>query len=194
MTDLSIPTDDAATLLKLTRSTWSGMKQRCLNPKATGYQNYGGRGIVVCERWLTFAPFLADMGPKPAREYTIERDDVNGGYEPGNCRWVTRHAQYWNKTNTVRLPYRGLVWSLAHLCDVLDINHGTMWNRMNRAIPVEMALNMPRTYRSTPIMDRIIPPPVGRIAPKERLTLLDPAMSIADLVDDLPALDSHALY
>jgi hypothetical protein len=73
------------------------MKRRCLNPKATQYAYYGGRGIMVCNRWRdSFETFLADMGQKPSNGHSIDRIDVNGHYEPGNCRWATRLQQVRN--------------------------------------------------------------------------------------------------
>ena len=75
---------------------WRNMLTRCEYPNAVGYENYGGRGIVVCERWHDFAVFLADMGEKPAG-LSIDRIDVNGNYEPGNCRWTTDDVQQRNK-------------------------------------------------------------------------------------------------
>jgi hypothetical protein len=75
------------------------MKQRCLNPKATGYKHYGGRGIRVCKRWQGpkgFVNFLADMGPRPCGK-TLDRKNVNGNYEPRNCRWATDALQSQNQ-------------------------------------------------------------------------------------------------
>jgi hypothetical protein len=72
------------------------MIQRTTNPNNTDWESYGGRGITVCERWREFAAFLIDMGERP-RGKTLDRIDVNGGYEPGNCRWATLSEQQKNK-------------------------------------------------------------------------------------------------
>lgn len=80
---------------------WQTMVQRCTKPKALGFANYGGRGITVCERWMTFENFLADMGERP-KGMTLERRDNDGNYEPGNVRWATMKEQAHN-TRTTRL-------------------------------------------------------------------------------------------
>lgn len=76
---------------------WSGMIQRCTNPNAPGYENYGGRGIKVCKRWIEFANFLADMGGKPSPQHSLDRKNNDGDYELNNCRWATRLEQARNK-------------------------------------------------------------------------------------------------
>lgn len=77
---------------------WAGMKQRCLNPRNAGYANYGGRGIRICRRWReSFTAFYEDMGPRPSAEYSIDRLDNDGDYEPGNCIWATHAEQILNQ-------------------------------------------------------------------------------------------------
>ena len=86
---------------------WAGMKQRCSNPKSANWFDYGGRGITVCERWLKFDNFYADMGPRPNDEHSLERRDGDAGYEPSNCVWATADVQARNKRNTRWITYKG---------------------------------------------------------------------------------------
>lgn len=77
------------------------MNQRCYDPNSIGFKHYGGRGIVVCDQWKgSFLTFYADMGKRPDG-MSLDRIDVNGNYEPGNCRWATQKQQVLNRRNTI---------------------------------------------------------------------------------------------
>jgi hypothetical protein len=76
--------------------SWVSMKQRCFNPRNPAYENYGGRGIIICEEWLCFEAYFADTGTRPP-ECSLDRIDNDGNYEPGNVRWATRQQQRQNQ-------------------------------------------------------------------------------------------------
>lgn len=105
---------------------WTGMHTRCYNPKNKAFADYGGRGIAICERWReSFAAFLADMGPRPSATHSIERNNVNGNYDPGNCRWATRVEQARNKRNNVKVVIDGIEKTLAEWCRVYRVRPAT---------------------------------------------------------------------
>jgi len=85
-----------------TYHSWNAMRQRCSNEKREDYVHYGGRGITVHHSWSSFANFLADMGERP-KDTTLDRINVDGNYEPGNCRWATKLEQANNKRNTKKV-------------------------------------------------------------------------------------------
>jgi hypothetical protein len=123
---------------------WSAMRQRC-NDKDD--PDYGGRGISVCDRWISFEAFLEDMGECPAG-LTIERKDTNGNYEPGNCRWATREDQARNRRDTVHLTLDGVTRPLAEWADLLGIKPNTILMRLRRGCSHEDSLTVGRLPRS----------------------------------------------
>src|SRR5574343_984871 len=90
------------------RQAWRDMKRRCLCPTFKQWKDYGGRGITVCDRWLVYGNFIADMGPRPEGG-TLERKDNNGHYEPGNCFWATRSQQANNRRDCRYVEIGGVV-------------------------------------------------------------------------------------
>jgi len=111
---------------------WVNMKHRCQNPDADCYANYGGRGISVCARWMdSFEAFVADMGPRP-RGGSIDRIDVNGNYEPANCRWASSLEQGRNKRNTRYVEVDGVRGKLPEMAERLGITYSALKNRAAR--------------------------------------------------------------
>lgn len=112
-------------------ATWLRMIRRCTISSTPGYENYGGRGISVHPRWMSFDNFYADMGDKPAREYSIDRIDNNGNYEPGNCRWATPSQQCRNTRRNRRLTLNGETRVVAEWAELVGLPAGRIEHRIN---------------------------------------------------------------
>lgn len=124
---------------------WAMMKQRCGNPKAANYINYGARGIKVCERWHRFSAFLEDMGPWPGPGYTLDRKDTHGDYTPENCQWADVETQQSNKTNNVKFPYKGQLLTAPQLARLAGIPTHRMAHRLKRmGLTAEQAMALPQ--------------------------------------------------
>lgn len=127
-----------------TYKSWAEMKARCYNPRCIRYPRYGGRGIVVCERWLhSFENFLADMGERP-KGMTIDRIDNNGNYEPNNCRWATYKQQANNSSNARPLTFNGETLCLSDWAKAKGFKAATIRGRLRKGWTVEQALETPR--------------------------------------------------
>jgi hypothetical protein len=103
---------------------WYRIKSRCNNPKDEKFINYGERGIRMCERWLnSHKNFIADMGYRPSLKHSIERIDVNGNYEPNNCKWATYKEQANNTTRNVFIFFEGKSFTLKQFSEKLGIGY-----------------------------------------------------------------------
>lgn len=111
--------------------TWMAMKQRCLNPEAADYPRYGGVGVTICERWLDFKNFLADMGERP-NDRTLDRVDNDGNYEPSNCRWATASEQNQNRSSTRWIEYGGRRMCLSGWAKDLSVTKGALHGMIER--------------------------------------------------------------
>jgi len=129
--------------------TWLSMKSRCNNPKQKDYKNYGARGITVCPRWnLSFSAFLEDMGEKP-KGHCIDRIDVNGNYEPKNCRWAPLSISSGeHRRDNIIIEHKGKRYeSLASACRDVGIPLTRAHYRMRKGMPIEKVLSTERLSR-----------------------------------------------
>mgnify|MGYP001577400148 CR=1 FL=1 len=123
-----------------TYTSWAQMNARCANKKSIGWHLYGGRGIKVCERWLDFSNFLADMGEKPEGK-TIDRINNDGKYEPNNCRWATRKEQALNRRSTRWLEHNGKRLSLRDWARETGVDESAIYWRLKNGWSVEKSLS-----------------------------------------------------
>lgn len=108
---------------------WGLMKARCKNKNNPRWSDYGGRGIVLCDRWEMFENFFADMGEAP-EGMSIDRIDNNGNYEPGNCRWATRKEQSRNKRTNRMVTANGKTMCVVEWSEETGINRHTIGRRL----------------------------------------------------------------
>lgn len=162
---------------------WRAMKNRCELKSVESYQNYGGRGIKVCDRWQSFESFLTDMGPRP-KGMTVERNDTDGNYEPGNCRWATRAEQSVNKRNNVHLTANGKTQTMTEWARELGVNHTAIVYRLKQGWPVERAVTEPAPER-----------PNGKLTDAQAQWAIDsyPSMSFAKIGAALGVSDTNVI-
>lgn len=123
---------------------WASMIQRCENRANPYFASYGGRGIAVCARWrASFADFLADMGRKPSVGHSLDRINVDGNYEPSNCRWATARQQARNKRNSLFATINGETKHVAEWADAVGVAPSLIANRINKGWTPERAIFEP---------------------------------------------------
>lgn len=126
-------------------TAWQLMKRRCDTPTCKQYNDYGGRGIKVCERWLhSFENFLEDMGRRPTKYHSLDKyPDNNGNYEKSNCRWATRKEQNSNKRNNILFNYNGEIITAAELSRRIGLKENTIYARIRKGWDKEKIMNTP---------------------------------------------------
>jgi hypothetical protein len=124
---------------------WRSAKKRCYCQTHKKFPRYGGRGIVMCDRWLTsFDNFLLDMGRRPSPEHSLDRwPDNDGHYEKDNCRWATAAQQNTNTSSNVVLEFQGKRQCVLHWARELGIKATLIYNRLEYGWSVERALTEP---------------------------------------------------
>lgn len=113
-------------------NSWGAMIGRCTRETHPIFKDYGGRGIMVCERWMDFDKFLLDMGNRP-KGTTLDRKDFNGNYEPGNCRWATKDTQSNNKISCVFITHNGKTMTIKQWSDITGIKYKVLHNRLRKS-------------------------------------------------------------
>lgn len=124
---------------------WSGMIERCYLKSTGSYLNYGGRGITVCKEWGEFLPFYVwSMANGYSDNLTLDRIDVNGNYEPDNCRWATSKQQGNNRRNNIRITCDGITHTESEWCEVIGTKHsGVVKRRIDSGWSVKDAVSIP---------------------------------------------------
>lgn len=124
--------------------TWQGMKDRCYKEQDCAFKYYGKNGIKICDEWQEFEPFYKwAIANGYSDDLTIDRIDVNGNYEPSNCRWATRKEQANNKTTNRHISFEGETKTLKQWSETLGISHQTISSRLKRGWSIDLALNTP---------------------------------------------------
>lgn len=128
--------------------TWVSMIERCKNTGRTWQVYHGARGIKVCDRWLVFENFLADMGHRPSPQHSIDRIDNDGDYTPDNCRWATPKQQSANTHRNVRFTYNGITMCLSEWERAVGLKRSSLSHRLTAGWTFERALTTPMLTRS----------------------------------------------
>ena len=130
--------------------TWYNMIMRCEYPRCDRYPHYGGRGIRVCDRWRdSLEAFAEDMGPKPSPTHSLDRIDVNGNYEPENCRWATRNEQARNNQRARLVEIQGQTYHVAELEEKYGVSARTIYYRAKHGWPLERVVSPKKQYNNT---------------------------------------------
>lgn len=120
---------------------WASMLYRCSKMNGGGHPHYAGRGIRVCRRWRKFENFFADMGRRPSKKHSLDRENNSKSYCLNNCRWATPRQQANNRRTTVKITFRGKTLSITEWARELGLNTSTLAMRIRSGWPVKAALS-----------------------------------------------------
>lgn len=124
------------------RSIHNNILRRCFNPKDEFFKDYGGRGINICVKWKTLTGFIEDMLPSYVDGLSIERIDVNGNYEPNNCKWIPMEKQALNKRNSLIFSHNGITQCLSEWARYYKLPYHKLWKRIQKSgYSFEQAIN-----------------------------------------------------
>ena len=132
----------------LTYARWKSMMQRCHQVGATNFKHYGAKGITVCDQWHDFESFRTDMGECPGQTMTLDRIDNAKGYEPGNCRWVTKAKQNRNRSYCIQLTHNGVTMILTDWAAKVGMSPNALAMRIRLGWTTERALTQPIKQRT----------------------------------------------
>ena len=115
-------------------NAWMMAKRRCYDANNAKYPQYGGRGITMCDEWrASFEAFYRDMGPRPSKTHSLDRIDVNGNYEPSNCRWATPKEQMNNQTRSRFVEFEGERLTVAQWAERFGMDYKKLWHQLKIA-------------------------------------------------------------
>ena len=171
---------------------YNGMKERCYSTQSKSYKYYGAKGITICEQWLndwnSFKEWSLNNGYTD--DLTIDRIDVNGIYEPNNCRWVDNKTQANNKTDNKYLTYKGETKTLAEWCDELKLPYHTIKARLNKlGMSVEEAFETPKQWNEYKYGEG-----VTKVGNKIYLTYNNKTLSINEWLKELNLDYKHEFF
>ena len=136
---------------------WCAMKGRCLNPNDQNFHHYGGRGITVCDRWMKYESFIADMGNRPSPKHQLERLNNDHGYSPLNCKWATIEEQHRNQRSNVNITVNGETKVAADWASEIGVSQSVIHNRMASGMSGEEAVSRPCKSRGVIFEGVLVP-------------------------------------
>jgi hypothetical protein len=129
---------------------WDAARRRCTNPSDRSYARYGGRGIDMCNRWVSgegdtppFECFIADMGLRPSPAHSLDRTNNSQGYSPENCRWATCKQQGRNRRTTIMLFWRGRQITAPEIVEITGLKYVTVKARLRMGWPIDRIMSEP---------------------------------------------------